>query len=180
MVFPLLSLSPAFSTLLGKEAVVRGAEALVSTSASILSHTEPHMREILEQLDLENTIGQIRAILEDIKTFTSHRINKYYNGLTNNTAIVNSTNMNSEPVNLINEFKSLDFAIKSLEDILKNIDEELKLVKNEYAKHTEKWFSSWRTSNHINRMPHLTIMKNTLEKRLDSLIKVIQLTTIID
>ena len=69
MVFPVFALSPVLTSIIGKEALLEGSKALVSSSTSILSRTHPDLDKIMEELDLKNSIGQIHTIIEDITPF---------------------------------------------------------------------------------------------------------------
>lgn len=180
MVFPVFALSPVLTSIIGKEALLEGSRALVSSSTSILARTHPDVDKIMEELDLKNSIGQIHTIIEDIKAFTNCRLAKFFKCINNIGGSVDSIqSKNDGNVNLHSEFSSLTFAINSLEDIVKKIDIELSNIEKELEEHKLKWFYSWRSSNHESRLPNLLKLKDILDKRIDNLVKVVQLRDIV-
>ena len=196
MVFPVFALSPVLTSIIGKEALLEGSKALVSSSTSILSRTHPDLDKIMEELDLKNSIGQIHTIIEDITPFINARLAKFFKCIDNIGGTVDTIqsykcrdsngdsnsdgNSNSSGgVDLHAEFSSLVFAIKSLEEIVKKIDVELADIEKDIEEHKLKWFTGWRSSNHEIRIPNLLRLKDTLDKRIDNLVKVVQLWNII-
>jgi hypothetical protein len=178
--FPLVPLTPVVSSLLGKEALLEGTRAVLGTTKSILSHTCPKIDSIMEELDLKNSIGQIHAIIEDIKNHADRQTQRFFDAVGNNAGSVNTIRTKEDgSVDLYDEFKSLSFAIKSLDEIVKKIDNKLIEIKEELEEHNKKWFSSWRTSNNVDNIHNLLNMKLSMDKRVDNLIKVSQLKTFI-
>jgi len=198
MVFPVFALSPVLTSIIGKEALLEGSKALVSSSTSILSRTHPDLDKIMEELDLKNSIGQIHTIIEDITPFINARLAKFFKCIDNIGGTVdtiqsykcrdgnsygdgdsNGNSNSNSGVDLHDEFSSLVFAIKSLEEIVKKIDVELADIEKDIEEHKLKWFTGWRSSNHEIRIPNLLRLKDTLDKRIDNLVKVVQLRNII-
>ena len=178
--FPLVPLTPVVSSLFGKETLLEGVKAVLETTKSILSYKCPKIDSIMEELDLKNSIGQIHAIIEDIKNHADKQTQRFFDALSNNAGIVNTIRTKEEGlVDLYDEFKSLTFAIKSLDEIVKKIDNKLIEIKEELEEHNKKWFSSWRTSNNVDNIHNLLNLKLSMDKRVDNLIKVSQLKNFI-
>lgn len=146
---PVIATGKYISTVIGKEVVIKAitdtSSNVYSQLTSIISNNNHGINKLLEEMDIDAKLKTLEALISEIEKTEKYK---------------------QESVHL-----SLNFIHQSISKIHKNLEK----LDKEIKYHDSKWFSSYRSAEYKPTLDCIISDYIILEKRVDFLIKVIQI-----
>ena len=131
------------------------------------TYEHPYLQGILNELDLKADLQVIQSLLSKINHNSVIIQDEENEG---NNSENNENNIKKEVDPILVCLQNVTQMVCLIKDELKNINEEIK-------KHDERWLANWRTPSYQGHINKIILHKKILDKRVDLLIKILQITT---
>ena len=175
--------------LVGQEFVSDIANTMYNKLLSIFSNTNPVVIEVLNDLDIYNSLVLIKTVILEINQYTIKdeklpNAESYLEKNADNYVIIDSELGN---INSINKFienidpnmpfisKSLTVCLMQLNNIINPIYDEVNKINEGYNYHQTIWFKRFRTPKYITNIENLKRLKKIMDNRYDSLLKLMNI-----
>lgn len=177
--------------LVGQEFVSDLANTLYNKLLSIFSNTNPVVIEVLNELDIYNSLVLIKTVILEINKYTikddkisqDELCNKIENKI-DNYVIVDSDLGNIDGINAFIEnidpnmpfiSKSLTVCLMQLNNVINSVYEEVNKINDGYNYHQTIWFKRFRTPKYLTNIENLKRLKNIMDNRYDNLLKLMNI-----
>ena len=125
----------------------------------------PHLQNVLLELDLKADLQVIEALLMQIK-------DEEFKGLDQQHIHLKKSSEKDGK----KELKTpISICLKNVSEMVGLIKNELENIKEEIKDHEQKWLANWRTPPYEPHLRKLAKHKKILDKRMELLIKILQL-----
>jgi hypothetical protein len=151
---------------------------------SIFSNTNPVVIEVLNDLDIYNSLVLIKTVILEINQYTIKDDTLHEAKNADNYVIIDS---DLENINNINKFienidpnmpfisKSLTVCLMQLNNIINIIYDEVKKINEGYNYHQTIWFKRFRTPKYMTNIENMKRFKKIMDNRYDSLLKLMNI-----
>jgi hypothetical protein len=182
------------SSIVGQEAISEVSKSIFKSIKGIFYHTNPLVRELLEDIDIYNEIELVKTLIQEINIntinnsnlnldFSEILINDTYHVIdtdeiesTENTSNIlgyNDTLCNDNVFDTYKPFISLTLTkcLYQLRDILEKIYIEINQLNKGVEYHKSLWFQTFRQPAYIKNLTKIKKYKKNMENKFEHLIK---------
>jgi hypothetical protein len=139
----------------------------VGIAKSIYTHENPNVNRTIRELDIENRLSLIQAVLNEIESQSAKELETTRINDLEKTQIFEiiggNIDLRKDPIEL---------CIFSIHETIQNIHNTLIAIEKKVAYHNTKWFSSWRTLNIHDLLDDLRMYSNLLTNRFNDLLTI--------
>lgn len=188
------------SSIVGQEAISEVSKSIFQSIKGIFYHTNPIVRELLEDIDIYNEIELVRTLIMEINANTINNVdlNVDYNDILINDTyhIIDDSEINEEEVNETAKYLAknnvdlfpntlgvdqpfisltLTKCLYQLKDILEKIYKEINELNRGVEYHKTLWFQSFRKPSYNKNLLKIKKYKKNMEDKFDHLIKLMNI-----
>lgn len=191
-------------SLVGQEAITEVSKGIFRSISGIFYHTNPVVKELLDELDIYEEIDLVRTLVEEINNNTlknpdfnvdieQYLVRESYHIIDNNDAYVNDKLKNNIKTieiltdknmilypNILGEDQpfisvTLTKCLYQLKDILEKIYREINKLNKGVEYHNQLWFRSFRNPSYTANLTKIKKYQKTMEYKFEHLIKLMNI-----